>query len=101
MTRTLNLVWALILAGGVAAAGFAQDMSSQDETITQNVKATIAQHSALKADVITVETHQGVVTLRGKVDTQVEKKDLESIVQRTAGVKKVINDTSVVKSDGS
>jgi len=101
MTRTSRFALALFLAGGLATAGYAEEMSSQDAAITQNVKSMIAQRPALKADQITVETHQGVVTLRGKVDTAVEKKDLETLVMQATGVKKVINDTSVAKSEGS
>jgi len=101
MTRTPNLVLALVLASGVATASLAQDMASQDETITQNVKATIAQHPALKADQVSVETRQGVVYLKGTVDTPAEKKDLESAVMQTTGVKKVVNNTTVNKGGGS
>ena len=101
MTRTSRLVLSLVLASGLATAGLAQETASQDETITQSVKAMIAEKPALKAHQITVETHQGVVYLHGKVDTQVEQKDLESLAMQTTGVKKVVNNTTVKKSEGS
>ena len=97
MTKATRLVLAIALAGGLAGAGIAQEMSSNDETITQNVKSMIAQRPALKADRVTVETHQGVVYLKGMVDTPTEQKDLESLAMQTTGVKKVVNGTTVSK----
>lgn len=100
MIKATSLALALALAGGIATASFAQEMTSSDETITQNVKALIAQQPALKADRVTVETRQGVVYLKGMVDTPAEKKDLESVALQTTGVKKVVNGTTVSKSGG-
>ncbi len=100
MIKTSRLVLAATLSIGLATASFAQEMASQDDTITENVRSMIAQHPALKADQVTVETRQGVVYLHGKVDTPAEKKDLESVAMQTTGVKKVVNDTVVNKSGG-
>ncbi len=97
MTKATRLALALALAGGLAGAGFAQEMTSNDDSITQNVKAMISQQPALKADHVTVETRQGVVYLRGTVDTSVEKKDIETVAMQATGVKKVVNDTTVSK----
>ncbi|HMA50992.1 MAG TPA: BON domain-containing protein [Magnetospirillaceae bacterium] len=100
MIKASKFVLAFALASGLASAGIAQEMNSSDETITQNVKAMIAQQPALKADRVTVETRQGVVYLKGMVDTAAEKKDLESVAMQTSGVKKVVNGTTVSKSGG-
>jgi osmotically-inducible protein OsmY len=100
MTKATSIALALVLAGGLATASFAQEMTSNDDTITQNVKAMIAQHSDLKADRVTVETRQGIVYLKGTVDTAVEKKDLESVALQTTGVKKVVNGTTVSNKGG-
>ena len=97
MIKASKFVLALALAGGLAGAGIAQEMNSNDDTITQNVKAMISQQPALKADHVTVETRQGVVYLKGTVDTPAEKKDLESVAMQTTGVKKVVNGTTVSK----
>ena|SRR5271156_489731 len=97
MTRPSKLILALALTGGLATAGFAQEMTSSDDTITRSVKATISQHADLKADAVTVQTRQGVVYLTGKVDTPAEKKDLEALAMQTSGVKKVVNNTTVEK----
>ena len=101
MTRISSFALAIVLAGGLATVGFAQEMASQDEAITQSVKAMIAQRPALKADQVTVETRQGVVYLKGMVDTPAEKKDIESAAMQATGVKKVINNTTVNKGGGS
>jgi len=101
MTRISSFALAIVLAGGLATVGFAQEMASQDEAITQSVKAMIAQRPALKADQVTVETRQGVVYLKGMVDTPAEKKDIESAAMQATGVKKVVNNTTVNKGGGS
>jgi len=100
MKEASKFVLAFALAGGLATAGFAQEMTSSDETITQNVKAMIAQHPDLKTDRVTVETRQGVVYLHGSVDSMGEKKDLESVALQTTGVKKVVNGTTVSNKGG-
>jgi osmotically-inducible protein OsmY len=100
MSRTSRLILTLVLSGGLAAAGFAQEMAS-DETITQNVKSMIAQRPELKSDRVTVETRHGVVYLKGFVDTAAEQKDLEALAMQTTGVKKVVNNTSVANKGGS
>lgn len=97
MIKASKFALALALAGGLAGAGIAQEMNASDDTITQNVKSMIAQQPALKADHVTVETRQGVVYLKGTVDTPAEKKDLESVAMQTTGVKKVVNGTTVSK----
>ncbi len=100
MSRTTKLILALALSGGLASAGFAQEMTSQDEAITSNVKMAIAQRPALKADRVTVETRGGVVYLKGFVDTNVEKKDIETLAMQTTGVKKVVNETTINNKGG-
>ena len=100
MKRTSRLILALALTGGLATASFAQEMKSEDATITSQVKSAIAQNSALKADRVTVETRGGVVYLKGKVDTAMEQKELESVAMQTTGVKKVVNNTTVNNQSG-
>ena len=100
MCKTSRLILALALTGGLATAGFAQEMSAPDEAITSNVKMAIAQHPALKADRIRVETRSGVVYLKGFVDTPAEQKDIETLAMQTTGVKKVVNDTTVNNKSG-
>ena len=100
MSKASKFVLVFALAGGLATAGIAQEMTSNDDTITQNVKAMIAQHTDLKADHVTVETRQGVVYLNGTLDSPAEKKDLEAVAMQTTGVKKVVNGTTVSKSGG-
>jgi osmotically-inducible protein OsmY len=98
MSRTSRLILTLVLSGGLATAGFAQEMAS-DETITQNVKSMIAQRPELKVDRVTVETRHGIVYLKGFVDTAAEH--LEALAMQTTGVKKVVNNTSVANKGGS
>ena len=97
MNNLSKMALALAFSGLVSVA-YAQDTAlSADETITNNVKTSIAQHPNLKVDQITVSTQDGTVYIRGMVDTATEKRDLESIAKHTTGVKKVVNETSVSK----
>ena len=95
--------WALALAfSGLVSVASAQDAAmSPDETITAHVKASIAQHTDLKVNRVTVSTQDGIVYIRGMVDTNAEKQDLESIAKNTSGVKKVVNEATINNRGGS
>lgn len=62
-----------------------------DATITEKIKATLAQDQELAAFNIHVDTNEGVVTLQGSVATDEARTRAEKSAQDTDGVKKVIN----------
>lgn len=97
MIKLSKLALALAFSGLMSVASAQDAAMSADDTVTASVKSSIAQRPDLKVDQVTISTKDGTVYLRGMVDTASEKRDLESIAKHTAGVKKVVNDTSVSK----
>lgn len=62
-----------------------------DATITEKIKAALAQDQELNALNIDVDTNEGVVTLQGSVATEGARTRAAKFAQDTEGVKKVIN----------
>lgn len=91
MTRGPALFFALALASvfGVAAAD--TGASSTDEQITAQVRDAIFHRPELVGDDVSVQTQQGVVYLRGLVDTNVEREAIEKIARLTPGVQRIVD----------
>jgi len=68
-----------------------------DVMISSKVKSKLIANSEVKAGDIDVSSSQGVVTLIGRVSSQVIKSDAERIARGTAGVKGVNNELLVGK----
>lgn len=66
-----------------------------DSVITTKVKAGLAQDDVLKAFEINVKTYNGIVLLRGFVDSQVTIDKAGKIASSVEGVKSVKNDLTV------
>jgi osmotically-inducible protein OsmY len=66
---------------------------SADAGITASVKSELADHVELRD--IGVQTIEGVVYLRGLVDTNVEREEAESAARRVTGVTSVVNTITV------
>jgi hyperosmotically inducible periplasmic protein len=62
-----------------------------DGAITTQVKAALALNKSIDAGAISVETTDGVVTLRGTVATDPIKGEAEHIAAGVRGVKSVVN----------
>ena len=69
-----------------------------DQRITAAVQAAMERYDALKFDHLLVETRDGIVYVRGMVDTQNEYALVSEIAIKTPGVKEVINMTVMVRS---
>jgi hypothetical protein len=77
----------------------AQNQNS-DQAIVDDINAKLFADSALKTLDIRVTSQQGVVVLRGSVDTQLEKSAVDRIASTEPGVQKVI-DSLALGSGGS
>lgn len=66
-----------------------------DVMISSKVKAKLIANSEIKAGDIDVSSSQAVVTLIGRVSSQVIKNDADRIARNTAGVKDVNNELTV------
>ncbi|HEX7029894.1 MAG TPA: BON domain-containing protein [Gammaproteobacteria bacterium] len=102
-SRFLPLFAAVLLASGCATAVLsgagADDVASADEArITRSVRTLIYRDALLADTRIQVSTRNGVVTLRGKVNSGEELGRALSIAESVAGVRAVnielrVNDT--------
>lgn len=66
-----------------------------DAAITASVKIALAVKRGVSAHEINVDTDQGVVTLRGQVDTQAERQLAVMVARDVGGVRDVVNDITV------
>src|SRR5205085_1224548 len=81
------------------AASQAQDKASTDDSrITAKTKIALFADSRVKGRQINVETKNGLVMMRGKVDTNEAKSAAEDIAKGVDGVKSVKNELQVVAS---
>ena len=98
----LTLCTALVLGGAfitgaVTAADKAAEKTPINDTwLTAKTKIALAADGRVKGRQIDVETTQGVVMLRGKVDSDVAKHAAGDIAKLLDGVKSVKNDLEVV-----
>lgn len=81
---------------GVLTAGD-QGESEADRKITQHVRQGVVGDDALSmtAKNVKIITVNGVVTLRGPVNSEKEKTDIATVAQRVEGVKRVDNQLEV------
>jgi hyperosmotically inducible periplasmic protein len=98
----LTLCTALVI-GGALITGSAHAVSKADEKtpindtwLTSKTKIALFADARVKGSEITVETSQGLVMIRGKVDTDEAKQAAEGIAKGIDGVKTVKNELQVV-----
>jgi osmotically-inducible protein OsmY len=69
---------------------------ASDRKVTATVEALLNAHPEFgPPGSITVETLNGVVYLDGELDDGLDGEDIQSIVRRVAGVRKIVNNVSV------
>lgn len=93
-----NLRFAVfILLGTLAftAVRVASAQNPDDGTITSNIQAKLYEDSVLKTLDIRVSTENGIVTLSGTVNTQLEKAAVDRIASTEKGVVKVVDGLTV------
>jgi len=93
--RLVTAVMALALttaqAGDVAAVFFA-DKQISDDSIYDHVKRRLANDADVKGGALDIDVKQGVVTLRGTLDTDKQKSKAEKRTKKVSGVKKVVDE---------
>lgn len=95
--KSLNGV-ACALALSLGASGSAQTMAKTavpDAQVEANVLKSLAGASDLADQPMTTTTVYGVVTLSGSVQTEAMRTEAETIVSRTAGVQKVVDEMTL------
>lgn len=88
----LSLVVILALAAGVWAA----EKHVSDDQLYDLVRRKLADDQMVKGGALEVDVKQGVVTLRGKVETSQQKTKAEKLARKVSGVKQVNNELVVV-----
>ena len=68
---------------------------SSDKSITTNIQAKLFSDPVLKTRDIRVDSQNGIVTLTGSVNTDLERAAVERIASQEDGVRKVVNILSV------
>jgi osmotically-inducible protein OsmY len=79
-------------SGGTSSTGSDMSQATKDATLTGKVKSALAADVGLRTLTgINVDSAGTVVTLKGKVDTEANKKRAEQIAQGVEGVSSVKN----------
>ena len=81
-----------MLAAGVWAA----EKHVSDDQIYDTVRRKLADDQVVKGGAMEVEVKDGVITLRGKVETDQQKSRAAKIAHKVSGVKQVDNQLVVV-----
>ena len=101
-TRTVLTFCTVLVIGGALLTGSANALSTADEKtpindawLTAKTKIALFADARVKGSEITVESAQGSVVIRGKVDSDAAKQAAEGIAKGIDGVKTVKNDLTV------
>jgi hypothetical protein len=87
---------AVIAGGAVALAQTAPAANTvPDAQVEANVLKALANAPDLASQPMTTTTVYGVVTLSGSVQTEAQRTEAETIVSRTSGVKKVVDEMTL------
>jgi hyperosmotically inducible periplasmic protein len=102
-TRYLLTLCTALVIGGALITGSANALGKADEKtptndsfLTAKTKIALFADARVKGSEINVETTQGAVMLRGKVDSDAAKQAAEGIAKGIDGVKSVKNDLQVI-----
>jgi osmotically-inducible protein OsmY len=95
MKRLLALV--LLLGAALGQAIFAADQksSSSDDRISDQVRMRLATDQDVKGGALDVFVKDGVVTIKGRVDTEKGKNRATRLAKKVKGVKDVDNELIV------
>jgi len=102
-TRYVLTLCTALVVGGALLTGSANALGKADEKtpindswLTSKTKIALFADARVKGSEINVETTQGVVMIRGKVDSDAAKQAAEGIAKGIDGVKSVKNDLQVI-----
>ena len=94
---TAFMIGGALLTGSANALGKAEEKTPMNDTwLTAKTKIALFADARVKGSDINVETKQGAIMIRGKVDSDAAKQAAEGIAKGIDGVKSVKNDLQVV-----
>lgn len=101
--RTIFILCAILLSGGTYLSGSAGALDNTEERmpvhdvwLTAKTKIALFTDARVRGREINVESAQGVVILRGKVDSGEVKQVVEAIANGVYGIESVKNDLEVM-----
>jgi osmotically-inducible protein OsmY len=83
---------ATLAASFQGARFYFADKGLSDDSIHDLVKRKLANDPDVKGGALEIDVKEGVVTLRGKVETEKLKQKAERLAKKVNGVKKVVNE---------
>jgi osmotically-inducible protein OsmY len=91
---------ALVISGAQARPPeqrefFFADKQLSDDSIHDQVIRKLANDPDVKGGALQIDVQQGVVTIRGKVETDKQRQKAEKLARKISGVKKVINEITL------
>jgi osmotically-inducible protein OsmY len=89
-----RLFAAVVLAASLWPALVLADQKA-DDRISDQVRMRLATDPDVKGGALDVSVHNGVVVIRGRVDTDKGKRKATKIAKKVKGVKEVENDLQV------
>ncbi|MBV8819366.1 MAG: BON domain-containing protein [Acidobacteriaceae bacterium] len=92
MKRLLAVV---LLSVSTLAVSQAQKPSTPDDRISDQVRMKLATDPDVKGGALDVTVHDGVVTLKGRVDTDRGRSKATKLAKKVKGVKQVDNELQV------
>jgi osmotically-inducible protein OsmY len=92
----LRLLVSMLVMVALAAGGWAAQKHYSDDELYDLVRRKLADDVVVKGGALEVDVKAGVVTLRGKVETEQQKSKAEKIARKVSGVKQVDNQLVVV-----
>lgn len=93
MKRVLLIAFALFLP--FSAMLFAADKPGSDDRISDQVRMKLATDPDVKGGALDVVVKEGVVTIKGRVDSDKGKERATKLTKKIKGVKSVDNELSV------
>ena len=97
--KILRAVFIASFAFGLyACAASDPKTASADAQITEELRTDIFHSAELAGADISVQARDGIVYIRGLVDTVIQKDALESMARSVAGVKGVVNSVELRSS---
>ncbi len=85
----------LLSVMALAAALLVGQGNPKDDRIYDQVRLKLASDTTVKGGAIEVAVHDGVVTLRGKVQQEKQKQRAERLTKKVKGVSNVVNELRV------
>ena len=68
-----------------------------DDQIYDNVRRRLANDPDVKGGAFEVEVKEGVVTIRGAVETEKQKDKANKVAKKVKGVKQVVNELRITR----